>query len=143
MTASALESTDTFSDGRMLYTYTVPAGISYVRVVNSTSYKSSFVIFKNNPITVEDYNNYMGIQVDPSSPLYRKTALFVGDSICYGSQDDASNRLAWAGRIAQRYGMSRTNNVLSAVHRFLLPEQSGRARLYCSWPNTADGITTT
>lgn len=116
VTASDLESTDTFSDGRMLYTYTVPAGISYVRVVNSTSYKSSFVIFKNNPITVEDYNNYMGIQVDPSSPLYRKTALFVGDSICYGSQDDASNRLAWAGRIAQSRGMlSYVNSAISGT----------------------------
>lgn len=45
---------------------------------------------------------------DTSSPLYGKTALFCGDSIGWGQWDDGK-RLAFAGRIAEQYGMKVKN----------------------------------
>lgn len=45
------------------------------------------------------------------SPLYGKSALFCGDSICAASAYDYSNmpRWGWAGRIGRDYGMTWTN----------------------------------
>ncbi|MBQ3085133.1 MAG: glycoside hydrolase N-terminal domain-containing protein [Clostridia bacterium] len=43
------------------------------------------------------------------SVLEGKSALYVGDSITYGSGDDSSNRLSWGGRIANAYNMTYVN----------------------------------
>ena len=47
--------------------------------------------------------------VDTTSPLYGKTALFGGDSICAGSPTEPEATRGWAGRIAAQYGMTVTN----------------------------------
>ncbi len=43
------------------------------------------------------------------SVLAGKRALYVGDSITYGSGDPAENRLSWGGRIAEEYDMTYVN----------------------------------
>lgn len=105
----------TFTTGGVCYTYTVPAGVSYVRVINATTYKENFLAQRNNKFDYNEYCDLMGIEkieIDTESPLYDKSALFCGDSICIGTQDNAGLQ-GWAGRIAQKYGMTYVNNGVS------------------------------
>ena len=54
-----------------------------------------------NSTTVEDVRKVLvGANAETESPLIGKTALYLGDSIAYGSNDSLG--LSWAGRIAQR-----------------------------------------
>lgn len=64
--------------------------------------KDAFMLTKNQTFTTADAETNL-------DPLTGKTALFVGDSICYGSRDTA-NKSAWAGRIAEATGLIATNN---------------------------------
>lgn len=47
------------------------------------------------------------------SPLYGKTALYVGDSISYGAGEDTHR--GWAGRIGAKYAMKTDNNSVSGT----------------------------
>ena len=48
------------------------------------------------------------------SPLYKKSAVFVGDSICYGAYDNSAHK-AWGGRIGDKYEMTWYNDGISAT----------------------------
>lgn len=48
------------------------------------------------------------------SVLYKKSAVFVGDSICYGAYDNAAHK-AWGGRIGDTYQMTWYNDGISAT----------------------------
>lgn len=48
------------------------------------------------------------------SPLYKKSALFIGDSISYGALDDYLG-MSWGGRIGEKYGMSWKNASVSGA----------------------------
>lgn len=115
LSAADLKENGAFPDGRKLYTYTVPAGVSYVRINSAAAVQARFLVLKNQEITVSDYNQRYDL--DDSTVLYNKSALFVGDSISYGAQDTVANgvRRAWAGRIAEKYGMSYVNNSVSGA----------------------------
>lgn len=70
----------------VLYSYTVPEGVSYVYTVNRPSVKEYFVTLKNSDVdTPAEYYSYMGM--DSNNPATGKTALFVGDSISAGAGD--------------------------------------------------------
>ncbi|MBQ8893429.1 MAG: hypothetical protein IJ043_03370 [Clostridia bacterium] len=117
VTASGLTNQFTYPDNTVCYTYTVPAGVNYVRVINATALKENFLVQRNNPFTYAEYCEMMDIEqfeVDTESPLYDKSALFCGDSICIGTQDDGGLS-GWAGRIARDYGMTYVNNGVSGA----------------------------
>lgn len=48
------------------------------------------------------------------SPLYKKSALFIGDSISYGALDDYLG-MSWGGRIGEKYGMNWKNASVSGA----------------------------
>lgn len=121
---------DTFANGQVIYAYRAP-GDGQVGIVNASAYNDFFVITKNSPATVPGFYAYWDGRTDggaydtitgreedfevQDSVLNGKTALFVGDSICYGSQDEAK-KSAWAGRIAEHYGLDfYTNNGVSGA----------------------------
>ncbi len=122
VTASGLTVGESFADGAVIYDYTVPSGVAFVKVCNATAYKSVFLATRNNPFGVEEYNTITGNDLSgedeivvQESVLNGKSALFVGDSICYGTQDTGTDR-GWAGRIAKYYGLSNyTNNGVSGA----------------------------
>ena len=120
--ASSLTAGEKFASGATIYTYTVPANAAFVKVCNATGYKNLFLVTKNNEFDVKEYNEITGNSeaaegeiIVQESVLNGKSALFVGDSICYGSQDTATER-GWAGRIAKYYGLAYyTNNGVSGA----------------------------
>ena len=52
-------------ENAVFYTYTVPAGVSYVRVVNYTAYEDQFIVTKNNVFDLEGYYALRGVSVRP------------------------------------------------------------------------------
>jgi len=91
-----------YGNGMRIYTYTVPKGVTYLQFNVPTELKDIFMLSKNETFTTADAQTTL-------DPLTGKTALFVGDSICYGSRDTAQKG-AWAGRIAASTGLIATNN---------------------------------
>ena len=116
-TATGLEILEAIDDVTALMTYTVPDGVGYVRLVCDAHCMTTYIVTVNEPFTTKEFAAYFGLSLAPKetvapktdSPLYGKTALFAGDSICYGSWDDLQRR-AWAGRIAEQYGMEAVNS---------------------------------
>ena len=108
-------------DATSIMSYTAPAGVAAIRMVVDANYKTKYLYTKNQPFGVAEYNAFFNLSsggdheqggeqpVDPTNSLYGKTALFVGDSICYGQWDNEP-RQGWAGRIATRYGMGNVTN---------------------------------
>ncbi|MBR4282238.1 MAG: SGNH/GDSL hydrolase family protein, partial [Clostridia bacterium] len=83
------------------------------RMVADARYVDVYLVTKNQPFTLTQYNNYFNNGGnnggnDNVNTLQGKSALFVGDSICYGQWDNEP-RQGWAGRIATQYGMTVTN----------------------------------
>ncbi len=117
---SGLTLTEAIDDDSVIFSYTVPDGIGYLRLVCDTKYRDCYLITKNRPFTASEYRDFFGMEqpaeetvgVDTDSVLYRKSALFCGDSIGYGHCDDAKHR-AWAGRIGETYGMRYDNVAVS------------------------------
>lgn len=70
----------------VLYSYKVPAGVSYVYTVNRPNVKEYYITLKNSDVdTPEEYYSYMGMNATGNT--VGKTALFVGDSICAAGAD--------------------------------------------------------
>lgn len=97
-------------DSTAIYKYTCP-DFGYVRVTLRVANKDRFIITKNEAMDATSYAAYWARQ---ESVLFDKSALFAGDSICYGSQDIAELS-GWAGRIARDYTMTYRNNGVSGA----------------------------
>lgn len=112
MNARNLTETATFTYGMKIYTYQVPAGAAGVKVNVANSAKSDFVIARNNAFDLTGYRSLTGKSADfIDDVLEGRRGLFVGDSICYGSQDTAvDGERGWARRIAAETGLIATNN---------------------------------
>ena len=82
------------------------------RIINDTHIDTlSADISKNGSIEAEDLAILEKLLIEYNSgqsPLNGKTALYLGDSIAYGANDDALHR-SWGGRIAEKYSMLSTN----------------------------------
>ena len=102
-----------------IVTYTIDDNFVYGEVLKSYS-EAGYIFFASN-----EQDTKFGLPTvrelspseptgDRSSPLYGKSAIFVGDSISYGALDDVKG-LAWAGRIGQKYGMTWVNNSISGT----------------------------
>jgi len=109
-----------------IYSYTVPENVGFVRVSQYayTYLSNCALVTKNQPFNAEKLNEWCtanggdldhllgkDVVVDENSPLYGKTALFIGDSITYGKgeYDVGAPGLAWAGRLAEKYNMDVVN----------------------------------
>ena len=100
-----------FTYGYKIYSYSVPAGAAGVKVNVHKNVKADFAIARNNAFDLKGYQTLTGKNSEfIDDVLADKTALFVGDSICYGSQDTAGGIRGWAQRIAAETGLIATNN---------------------------------
>ncbi len=111
-----------------MLSYTVPAGVTSVRVVNASAINDIFVITKNNVFGVSQFFAYWDTTDDTfatkygtwfekknDSVLFEKSALFVGDSISMGSQEGSLYYRAWAGRIGVVNSMDYVNASVSGA----------------------------
>lgn len=100
-----------FAYGYKIYSYNVPAGAAGVKLNVHDNVKSDYAIARNNAFDLKGYQSMTGKTSEfIDDVLADKTALFVGDSICYGSQDTAGGIRGWAQRIAAETGLIATNN---------------------------------
>ena len=82
-----------------IYTYTVPAGVSYVRVLLRKEVPAYFQVQKNNEFDVAGYWDLMG--GDMESPYFGKNSVWFGDSICQATQDSVINGVWYGGFVGR------------------------------------------
>lgn len=100
-----------FPQGMRAYTYTVPAGVSFVRFNVSEEARDTFLVTKNKEFDMKYYTRITKVAADEvGDPLFEKECLFVGDSLCSASQDDKVDGLrGWARRVKELSGAISTN----------------------------------
>lgn len=110
--AANLKEEATFTYGMKIYTYQVPAKAAGVKLNVHNGVKRDYAIARNHAFDLKEYQTLTGNPADfIDDVLLEKTALFVGDSICYGSQDTAvGGERGWARRIAADTGLKSVNN---------------------------------
>ncbi len=109
-----LKEEGTFEKGLKIYTYTVPEGVSSIRLVVDNELKTKFAATKNKAFNTAEYETLTGEKGSSLiDPLKKKTALFVGDSICEGWKNGITGipRFpdAYSGLIAKETGIEATN----------------------------------
>lgn len=107
-----------FPQGKKGYTYTVPAGISYVRFNVPAEEADRFMVMKNKEFDLTQYARVTKANVDQvEDPLYKKECLFVGDSICSAGHDtkDGDGLRGWARRVKELSGAYCTNAGVSGA----------------------------
>ncbi len=113
----------------VIYSYTVPSNVTSIRISNDSKVNNLFLVVKGHYfdtlMLLEHFNylenqnmkqllgEYFGTRND--SVLYKKSALFMGDSICDGTQDASIFYDAWAGRIGEINQMDYVNAGLSGT----------------------------
>ena len=102
-----------------IYSFVVPEGVTYIKVsVHSGIYNDGdILVTRNQPFTGAELNATLGIdelsEEAKAHAFYGKEALFVGDSISYGSYDTPPTyrnpSASWARRLALATGLNPTN----------------------------------
>lgn len=105
--------------GYAIYTCTIPEGISYLKArVHIGIYNDGdILVTRNNVFNGAELRAALGIaelsEEAKAHPFYGKEALFIGDSISYGSFDTPPSyrnpSASWARRLAQATGLIPTN----------------------------------
>ena len=105
--------------GFAIYSCTIPEGVSYLKAhVHSGVYNDGdILITRNQPFNGAELRATLGIadlsEEAKAHPFYGKEALFVGDSISYGSYDTPPTyrnpSASWARRLALSTGLIPTN----------------------------------
>ena len=100
-----------FTYGMRAYTYTVPAGISYVQFNVPEDAQDTYLVMKNKEFDVNYYTKTMKVSSDHlDNPLKGKTCLFIGDSLCSAAQDTKiDGQRGWARRVKELSGAIPTN----------------------------------
>ena len=100
-----------FPHGMRAYTYTVPAGVSFVRFNVPEDARDTYLVMKNKEFDVDYYTRTMKVAADHlDDPLKGKNCVFVGDSLCAASQDSKVGDLrGWARRVKELSGAICTN----------------------------------
>ena len=114
-------------DQTVIMSYEIPEGVGYVAVSCNGTYKSSYVLTKNQPFNEEVLNQFLGntttqpekpgYPVKENSPLKGIKVAFYGDSICAAGVDKGTPYeyvRGWAGRIGVTNDMKWTNYGISA-----------------------------
>lgn len=112
--SNALKEADVFPQGQRIYTYTVPDGITSVRVSVPADAKEYFAMTKNKSFNSSEWASMTGgSAASTKDPLKGKTALFVGDSVCEGWKNGNTGIArfpdAYAGLIEKQTGIQSTN----------------------------------
>ncbi len=108
---SRLTTVETRADGYVIYSFTVPENVNYLRVPVANAVADEFILTRNQPFSEKDRAAYFAY-----SPLWEKAALFVGDSITDGTQDSVYGRWhGWAYRIGTAFDMTWVNKGLSGT----------------------------
>ncbi len=100
-------------DGRDLtyfLSWTVPDNVRYIRMAAPATRTGEILLTVNQPYTLAEYKAYIAQARTPKNPdsvLNGKKALFVGDSLVFGSYDAAppATGRSWWGRIAINTGL--------------------------------------
>ena len=105
--------------GFAIYSFVVPEGVSYIKTsVHSGIYNDGdILVTRNQPFSREELRATLGIEElseeAKAHAFYGKEALFVGDSISYGSYDTPPTyrnpSASWARRLALTTGLVPTN----------------------------------
>ncbi len=95
--SNGITKTEDLDDNTSVMTFSVPADISFIRVIGYTKYINTYLVTKNHLVTKVGYNAYF---------FGNKTALFLGDSISYGAADAGR---AWAWRMSNSLGFTADN----------------------------------
>ncbi len=99
------------SDGYVIYSFTVPENVNYLRVPVANAVADDFILTRNQPFDEAARAAFFEI-----NPLLGKSALFVGDSITDGTQDSVYGRWhGWAYRIGVANNMDWVNKGLSGT----------------------------
>ncbi len=100
-----------FTHGMRAYTYTVPAGVSFVRFNVPKDEHETYLVMKNKEFDVNYYTRTMKVAPEHlDNPLKGKTCLFIGDSLCSAAQDTKiDGQRGWARRVKQLSGAIPTN----------------------------------
>ncbi len=99
--------------GADVYTYTVPAGVEYIRATFMTNARTKAFVLRGD-VGIDGYYATNGIKAD--NPLIGKSALFIGDSITEAANDwnkEGVDNRGWAARIADKYDMMVDNYGIS------------------------------
>ena len=120
---AALSEEAIFPNSYVIYSYTVPSNVSYVRLANPSKYNDCYMVCRE-PITLEDFEAFWGKErtldlyekmnsmgyVEYEKEVFKgKRALFLGDSICAANCESGKSYRGWAGRIASSTGMTCIN----------------------------------
>ncbi len=112
--ASNLKEEETLGGGYKIYTYTVPAEVTSVRLLVAADLKGKFAMVKNKAFNGSEYTNLTGVSGSSLPDVLKgKEVLFVGDSICEGFKNSNTGIArfpdAYAGLIAKKTGTISTN----------------------------------
>ena len=146
-----LTNSGTLGEKYCILSYTVPQHVATVRIANASAINDIFLVTKNRVFTPFEFGKYWDLggdnsytnrfgayfEVKTNGVLFGKSALFVGDSISCGSQENSLFYRAWAGRIGIVNQMDYVNASVSGAscsttrpnNRILtqLKENSGRS----------------
>ncbi len=114
---------ESLEDTLTIFAFEVPEKGAYARFITEPALLEKYLVTRNQEVTKASYyaffnqeeptvpsNPVTDFDVDPNSPMIGASALFIGDSICYGQWDDASNRRGYALRIGEAYSMKTVVN---------------------------------
>ena len=120
---SKLVEEDFFPNSYVIYSYTAPANVSYIRLANPAKYNDVYTVSntyfgadifleywgEGNTLDLFEKMNSMGY-IDYQKEVFTgKRALFLGDSICAANCESGKSYRGWAGRIASSTGMNCVN----------------------------------
>lgn len=94
----------TLNDG-VVYSYVLPENAGYVWTAAENKFAFDYIFTCGEPFGADELNGY-----HDDNTLKGKSALFVGDSICHGTNDSAGDHYGWAGRIGDANDMDWVNN---------------------------------
>lgn len=107
----------TFEEGMALVSYTVPAEAASVKLSVPASDADIYLARLNSNMGTDEYGARMSVDPDSiANPLYKRTVLTVGDSICEAARDVAVGGLkGWASSIYQEFDANVTNSGVSGA----------------------------
>ncbi len=105
----------TFDQGMKAFTYTVPEGVAFVRFNVNEDEADLFAVMKNNVFDAAQYQRLTGAKTgEAGDPLFKRTCLFIGDSICAAGAD-TGNLKGWARRVQEAAGAECYNAGISGA----------------------------
>ena len=127
--SSKLVEEEAFPNSYVIYSYTVPSNVKYVRLANPAKYNDVYTV-SSKPFSVDDFASYWGaantmdLLEKRNSDGYieyvrdvftDKKALFLGDSICAANCESGKSYRGWCGRIESSTGMRCVNRGVSGA----------------------------